>query len=66
MNINFKKVKILQCEKCLTNKELGIRAGLSMKTIRKISKEEGKFNARTIGLIARALEVGISEVMEDN
>lgn len=66
MNVSFKKIKILQCEKCLTNKELGIKAGLSMKTIRKISKEEGKFNARTIGLIARALEVGISEIVEEN
>lgn len=49
--------------KCLTTKELAEITGLGLTTISRVKKNGGELRAKTIGVIARALEIEVEQLI---
>ena len=65
MNINAKKLESAMASKMLTGKMLSEKSGVSDVTIARIKKGKQKPKPITIGKLAKALEVGITEIIEN-
>lgn len=66
MKIDAKKFNIYQARECLENMELKQKSGVSMAIIRKIKSDKDiEFRPKTVGLIAKALNVEIQEIIKD-
>ena len=64
MKINVDKLNIAQAEKCLTNKELCKLADIGYLTLTMIKANKRNFQAITVGKIAKALDIPVSELVE--
>lgn len=64
MKINVDKLNIAQAEKCLTNKELCKLAGIGYLTLTMIKANRRNCQAVTVGKIAKALDIPVSELVE--
>ena len=64
MKLDIEKLKIFQAQNCLENKELAEKAGISITSLQRI--KNGSTNPRliTIGKLARALSVEVTELIE--
>lgn len=65
MKINVNKLDIAQAEKCLTNKELCKLAGIGALTLTMIKANKRNCQAITVGKIAKALNIPVSELVEN-
>lgn len=64
MKIKTEKLNLFQASKCFTNQELCEKAGIGMVTLVKVKNGTQKPTLKTIGLLAKALEVSVSELIE--
>lgn len=64
MKINVEKLNIKQAEKCLSNKELCKTANIGTLTLTMIKANKRVCHPKTIGKIAKALEVDVTELIE--
>lgn len=64
MKINSEKLKIAQANSCLNNKELCKNAGIGTITLLEIKNGKRKPTLKTIGKIAKALGVDVTELLE--
>lgn len=63
LKLDNKKLLLLMAEKQLTYKAIADMSGLSKGTLTKLSK--GNCNHITIGKLAKALDVPVTELIED-
>lgn len=66
MKINKEKFEILLAENCMTITELVKTIKTDNSVITKINKGFNKFRPATVGKIAKALNVSVVELLEDN
>lgn len=64
MKVDKKKLEVAMARKCISSEELGVITGISMFTINRL-KAEQPGRTKTIGLIAKALEVDVTEIIVD-
>ena len=64
MKVDKKKLEVAMARKCISAEELGAITGISMFTINRL-KTEQPGRTKTIGLIAKALEVDVTEIIVD-
>lgn len=65
MNLNINKIKLLQARECLSMNELITKTGLGKATVIRALKGKGNATPKTIGLIAKALKVDVTEIVEE-
>lgn len=65
MNIDINKIKIAQANECLSVNELVEKTGLGRATVSKIINGYAKPSVKSIGLIAKALNVQVKELLSD-
>lgn len=63
MNLDLNKIKLAQARLCLSVNDLTEMTGLSRATVSKVINGKVKATAKTAGLIAKALDVDISEIV---
>lgn len=64
MKINIEKLNIAMAEKCWTNQELSKKAKISLGTITMIKANRRNCQAITVGKIAKALDIPVTELVE--
>jgi DNA-binding Xre family transcriptional regulator len=65
MKINVSKLDIAQAEKCFSNKELCEKAKISLVTLVQIKANKRNCLPITVGKIAKALNIPVSELVEN-
>lgn len=65
MNLDLNKIKLAQARACLSVNDLVDKTGLGRGTISKTLNGKVKATPKTIGLISKALEIDVSEIMLD-
>lgn len=67
MNLSVKKLKIALARKSMRVSDLACISGISVNTINSWIKNTGKRNptTRTLGMVAKALEVDVTELIEE-
>lgn len=65
MNINLNKLKLVQARACLSTNDLVNRTGLGRATISRVINGKVKATPKTIGLIAKALNIDVSEIISE-
>ncbi len=65
LKLNIKKILLLQAKECLTLNELAEKAGLTRNGISSIIHEKRQATPRTIGLLAKAFNVKVEELLID-
>ena len=65
MNLDIKKIKISQAKACLSVNELVEKTGLGRATVSNILNGVNSPSAKSAGLIAKALNVDITELLTD-
>lgn len=64
MKIDIKKFELLLAEKCIETRELSKISGLAETTITRIKKGQQNAKPVTIGKIARALNVDVTDLLQ--
>lgn len=64
MEVDLKKIKIAQANACLSVNELVEKTGLGRATVSKILNGVNSPSIKTIGLLAKALNIDVSEIMK--
>jgi transcriptional regulator with XRE-family HTH domain len=65
MKINIEKLKIAMAEKCLTNQGLCKKAKISLTTLATIKANKREPQTITVGKIAKALNIPVSELVDN-
>jgi len=65
MNINVNKIKIARANECLSVNELVEKTGLGRATVSKIINGSTKPSMKSLGLIAKALNVEVVELLAE-
>lgn len=64
MRLNIEKLNIAQATKCFSNIELSRNANVGLQTITEIKQGKRKPTLKTIGKLAKALGVDVTELIE--
>jgi transcriptional regulator with XRE-family HTH domain len=64
MNLNLKKLKIAQARACLSINDLSNKSGLGKATISKIINGVSNPSARSVGLLAKALNIDVEQIID--
>lgn len=64
VNLNLNKLRIEQARACLSVNDLVKETGLAKATISRVINGKVKATPKTIGLIAKALKIDVSEIIE--
>lgn len=65
MKLCQKKYELLVAEKCLSDKEISILSGVGRSTITQIKKGRREPMPQTLGKLAKALNVDVTELIEE-
>ena len=65
MRMNINKVKLAQANECLSVNELVKKTGLGRATVSKTINGMSKPSIKTLGLIAKALNVNVEDIIDD-
>ncbi|MGU8770231.1 helix-turn-helix domain-containing protein [Clostridium perfringens] len=65
MNLDLNKLEILQARTCLSTNDLTEMTGLSRATVSRVINGKVKATPKTIGLIAKALNVDVIELLSE-
>ena len=65
MNIDVNKLRMAQANECLSVNELVKKTGLGRTTVSKIINGCAKSTAKSIGLVAKALNVQVNDLLVD-
>lgn len=63
LRLDVKKLILLQAKECLNNSELSERANIPRTTISKIINGKRNASTKTIGLLAKAFNVEVTELI---
>jgi transcriptional regulator with XRE-family HTH domain len=66
MYLNLKKFKLAQAKSCLSTSELSKKSGLGTNTIWKIISGKSVARPKTIGKLAKALNINVEELIKDD
>lgn len=64
MELDLKKIKIAQAQACLSVNELVEKTGLGRATVSKILNGVNNPSIKTVGLLAKALNIDVSEIIK--
>ncbi|MDY5912426.1 MAG: helix-turn-helix transcriptional regulator [Inconstantimicrobium porci] len=64
LEIDIEKLKVAQARACLSLEELANKAGISRSSVSKIMRGERRANPKTIGLLAKAMELDVIELIK--
>lgn len=64
LELDVEKLKVEQARSCLSLEELVAKANLSRSSVSKIMKGERRANPKTIGLLAKAMEIDVIELLK--
>jgi transcriptional regulator with XRE-family HTH domain len=65
MDLDLKKFKTAQARACLSVNELAEKSGLKRPTVSKIINGVAKPSIKSVGLLAKALNVDVTEIIAD-
>ncbi|MFL0194814.1 helix-turn-helix domain-containing protein [Clostridium sp. WILCCON 0269] len=65
MNLDLKKFKVAQAKSCLSVNELAEKSGLGRATVSKIINGASTPSIKSVGLLAKALNVDVTEIIAD-
>ncbi|WP_419867515.1 helix-turn-helix transcriptional regulator [Clostridium perfringens] len=65
MNLDLNKLKLVQARACLSTNDLSKMTELSRATISRVINGKVKATPKTIGLIAKALNVDVIELLSE-
>lgn len=65
MNLNLNKLRLAQARACLSVNDLIERTGLGRATVSKTLNGKVEATPKTIGLIAKALKIDVSEIVDE-
>lgn len=65
LELDIKKLLILQAKQCLSTNDLALKAEMPRVTVSSIVHGKRKATPKTIGLLAKALDVDVSEIIID-
>ena len=65
LKLDIKKLLLFQAKACLNTNELAEKAGMPRTTITHIVHGKRNATPKSIGLLAKALNVEVSEIIED-
>lgn len=65
MDLNLNKLKLIQARKCLSTNDLSKETGLARATISRVLNGKVKATPKTVGLIAKALNIDVSEIISE-
>ena len=65
MNLDLNKLKLIQARACLSTNDLTEMTRLSRATVSRVINGKVKATPKTIGLIAKALNVDVAEIISD-
>ena len=65
MNLDLNKLKLAQARACLSVNDLVNKTGLGRATVSKTLNGKVKATPKTIGLIAKALNIDVSEIISE-
>jgi transcriptional regulator with XRE-family HTH domain len=63
LEISIQKLKLAQARACLTGNELAVKAELGTGTLQKIFNKQRRPTPKTIGKLAKALNVDVTEII---
>lgn len=66
MNLDLNKLKLIQARACLSTNDLSEKTGLARATISRVLNGKVEATPKTIGLIAKALNVDVSELINED
>lgn len=66
IELDIKKLLLLQANECLSMNELCKKAEISRSTLSKIINSKRNTNPKTIGLLAKALNVKVTELLVES
>ncbi|MDR3594932.1 helix-turn-helix transcriptional regulator [Clostridium sp.] len=64
MEVNVQRIKIAQAKACLSVNELVEKTGLGRATVSKILNGVNNPSIKTVGLLAKALDIDVSEIIK--
>lgn len=64
MKVNFQKLQLAMANKAYSAKELSEKCGVSQVTITRITRGVQDARPQTVGKIAKALDVSVTEIIE--
>ncbi|HHQ4189809.1 helix-turn-helix domain-containing protein [Clostridium perfringens] len=64
MILDLNKLRLVQAEQCLSINEIVCKTGLSKATVWRTINGKTKATPKTIGLIAKALKVDVTEIIK--
>ena len=64
LEIDIEKLKVAQARAWLSLEELANKAGISRSSVSKIMRGERRANPKTIGLLAKAMELDVIELIK--
>lgn len=65
MRISTVKLGVAMAKLCISQEELAKNAGVNVMTISRAKNGQGKIQPATIGKIAKALNIQVEELLED-
>ena len=65
IKLNSQKLRVAQARECLSINELASKSGISRVTISQIINDERNPKEKTIGLLARALNIDVTELIDN-
>ena len=65
MRINTKRLKIAMATKCMNSRDLAQKAGLNFSTICSYMNGSKQPTPKSLGKVAKALGVDVTEIIED-
>lgn len=65
MKISKQKLEIAKARNCISTEELSKKSKVSIPVLQRIGKENNDFRPRTVGKLAKALGVDVTELLED-
>ena len=65
MKVNVENLKVAMAKKCINAVELSKKANVSRGTITNLLGNKTDLSPKTVGLIAKALEVDVTEIIID-
>ena len=66
MNLDLNKLKLAQARACLSVNDLVNKTGLGRATVSKTLNGKVKATPKTIGLIAKALNIDVTEIISED
>lgn len=65
MKLDLRKIKIAQAKSCLSVNELACKSGLGRATVSKITNGINTPSVKSVGLLAKALNVDVAEILAE-